>query len=352
MSTPTRRIDMKTALKDWKGKSYELWQWLIQHNVINRTDKYNHMQLIKLWLNYRAPYAATFADADLFKVALNDKRFIREATRNNNNDNSWQIYFNTMENQNAKRIARAARKTTVDDNNFSNFFRALTLANGDLHDLHNTTITVDDDHRDIFAEHFKDLLYKTNPKDAHILIQFDAELPSGTEVQEIRRFNLEDIESIINIIENMGIENEEDVGYELGKITKFADVNRVTIIDIDQLPLEMRPGKRRTPAFFSWLIKHSPFDLSRYQIYENIEDIDTELCFIHSLRMQGVDPSICDAISLDLKNIKTVTLKTVEHIADKYHLHINVKAVYEDKTMMQSERYKYCRTKKRSFDFR
>ena len=100
MWSPTRRVDMKTALRDWKHKSWELQQWLLQRNLINSNDRFNIMRGVSLWLNYREPTAADFADSDLLRVALNEKRFAREAARNNNSDDSsWQNIFNIMEKQ-------------------------------------------------------------------------------------------------------------------------------------------------------------------------------------------------------------------------------------------------------------
>ena len=116
----------------------------------------------------------------------------------------------------------------------------------------------------------------------------------------------------------MGYEMDDNLGYELGKISSHSTIVGITIIDINSLPDDLKLTKKRvTPGFFNWLIKPSPFDLSRYQIYSKIDDIDVEPCFIHSLRMKGVDNLILKNIKYDLEGIQFVTLKTIEHIAEK-----------------------------------
>lgn len=289
------------ALNYWSGKSDELKQWLIEHNLMSRSEKYYIRRAVSLWLANSNPEAATFAEGDMFKSLFNEKRLMREHER-----------------------------TRVQDNNFADFFKVMEIANSNLRDFHNTEIT-NDDLKSLKVDSFKQALYRDGLQGRRIAIKITAELPGGTEVEEVRDIKLENIEEIIRILNNMGVEMEEDLGYELGKITKSVEIKKVQILDLNQLPAHMRSGKRRTPGFFSWLVKPSPFDLRRYQMYENVEEVDTELCFIHALRMKGVDPTICNAISLDLKDIDTVTLRTVEHIADKYKLHINVKAVYPTK---------------------
>ena len=137
---------------------------------------------------------------------------------------------------------------------------------------------------------------------------------------------------------------EEDLGYELGQITSEAKMLQIQIIDLDQLPNEARMARRRmplrgpehgvrriAPGFFNWTIHKNPFDLSRYQIYQDYNDINPELCFIHALREKGINELLLSNISKDLNGIERVTLQTLEFIACKYSIFIRVRAVYPDK---------------------
>ena len=324
MWEPSRKIDMKTALSDWRGKAWELEKWLRRKGLLRQSDKFNMMRGVSLWLKYEEPTAATFADADLFRL-LNEKRLMREARRATEATEETANLLRTINETRLMREARRLEESTESTANYAPFFKLMQAA-GNLSEFHNMVVEPDE-MKYYIADAFKKALEKEGLR-GETLVELEAELPSGATTKEVRRVNIENLDEIIRILENMGMETEEDLGYELGKITKYAEIKKATILDVKQLPTRLRPGKRRTPGFFSWLIKPSPFDLTRYQIYENIEDVDTEMCFLHALRMKGLDTATLTNISIDLKDIKTVTLATVEQMANKYNLHINVKAVY------------------------
>ena len=291
--------DFNEAFRFWTGKSKQLKQLLVENGLMRRDEKFNFRRAVSLYANHNFE-AADFADASLMRSVTNDITMNRARARYESNDE------------------------------FTPYLAAMNIATSNLNEFHHQTINVEDNelYLQAFRDRLRELLYTADIDRMNIQLVFRAELPNGDIVSEVRKLTSKVLAQLIHIIDNLGIMEEEDLGYELGLITNFAMLKSIEVIDGNQ---QVNARKRRAPGFFSWLIKPSPFDLSRYQIYSNFEDIDTEQCFIHSLRMKGVDESIINAISLDLADIKNVTLKTVEHIAEKYGLHINVKAVYPDK---------------------
>lgn len=210
----------------------------------------------------------------------------------------------------------------------NNLYNILNVSNLTLKDFHHKTIDPDNLPE---AYQLLNLLKNTDPSTTNIIFRFNAELPDGTIVGEWRYFTIDSFNLISRIIENDCLMFEEDLGYDLGMITTEAKLISIEIIDLDQ-DSNSRRRRRRTMGFFNWLIKSNPFDLSRYQIYQKFEDIDPELCFIHSLREKGVNEDIISNISNDLNEIERITLETVEFIANKYNLFIEVNAVYPDKS--------------------
>ena len=288
----------------WRGKSKFLKDWLIDHNFMNIDDRFYYFKAIKLFVdNYK-----------LYKNRQknnNKKYFSNSAIAN---------YLMFMNNSKVQK-----EKINLDKSIDNDFQEIMNASNLDLHDFHHKKLDPENIRE---AHQLINLLENTDPVSAHILFIFKAELPDGTIVEECRRFSIESYKLISRIINNNCIMLEEDMGYDLGQITTEAKLISIEIIDLDQENISRR---RRTPGFFNWLIKSNPFDLSRYQIYQKFEDIDPELCFIHSLREKGVNEDIISNISNDLDGIERITLKTVEMIAEKYELFINIIAVYPDK---------------------
>ena len=288
----------------WRGKSKFLKNWLIDHNFMNRNDRFYYFRAIKLFVDNYKLYEN--------RHAKNNKKYFSNSAIAN--------YLMFMNNSKVQK-----EKINLDNSIDNDFQEIMNVSNLDLHDFHHKKLDPENIRE---AHQLVNLLENTDPVSAHILFIFKAELPDGTIIDECRRFTIESYKLISRIINNNCIMLEEDLGYDLGQITTEAKLISIEIIDLDQ---ENISRNRRTPGFFNWLIKSNPFDLSRYQIYQKFEDIDPELCFIHSLREKGVGEDVISNISNDLEGIERITLKTVEMIAEKYKLFINVIAVYPDK---------------------
>lgn len=297
-------MQFKTAAQNfWRGKSKFLKNWLIDHNFMNKNDRFYYFKAIKLFVdNYK-----------LYKnrhKKNNKKYFSNSAIAN---------YLMFMDNSKVQK-----EKINLDKSIDNNLQEIMNASNLDLHDYHHKKLDPENIRE---AHQLVNLLENTDPVSAHILFIFKAELPDGTIIDECRRFTIESYKLISRIINNNCIMLEEDLGYDLGQITTEAKLISIEIVDLDQEKII----RRRNMGFFNWIIKSNPFDLSRYQIYQNFEDIDPELCFIHALREKGVNELTLSNISNDLEGIERITLKTVEMIAEKYDLFINIKAVYPDK---------------------
>lgn len=299
-------MDFKNASENfWRGKSNFLKDWLIKHNFMNIYDRFYYFKGIKLFVdNYKLLYEKRHKNS-------NKEYFSNSAIAN---------YLMFMNNSKVKKEKINLDKTI--DVDFQEIMKASNLT---LQDFHHKKLDPENIRE---AQQLINILENTDPVNAHILFIFKAELPDGSIVEECRRFSIESYKLISKIINNNYIIIEEDLGYDLGQISTEARLISIEIIDLDQ---EHISRNRRTPGFFNWLIKSNPFDLSRYQIYQNFEDIDPELCFIHALREKGVNEDIISNISNDLDGIERITLKTVEMIAEKYELFINIKAIYPDK---------------------
>ena len=286
-------------------------------NLIRKIDYSNNLMR---FVNDEKVIAKTFDKID--KMVDNDDYFYNPL-RFINDEKNISRSFN--------RIDKFMNKD--ESNDWNQFLNIMNSTNLSLSELHNQTISIYDTVDNYKIEAIKNLIQNINLSKEKILIKIDALTPGNDKpISEFRRLTGENILKLIDIIDNMGYEMDDNLGYELGKISSHSTIVGITIIDINSLPDDLKLTKKRvTPGFFNWLIKPSPFDLSRYQIYSKIDDIDVEPCFIHSLRMKGVDNLILKNIKYDLEGIQFVTLKTIEHIAEKYNLHINVKGVYPDK---------------------
>ena len=77
-----------------------------------------------------------------------------------------------------------------------------------------------------------------------------------------------------------------------------------------------------------------PISLERYQIPTKQEDIYKfeyiENCFVHALRMYGIDNKICDDITLSLKS-ELLPQKDIKQICEKYKLYVTIKSLTSSK---------------------
>lgn len=92
---------------------------------------------------------------------------------------------------------------------------------------------------------------------------------------------------------------------------------------------------RRGAEAFPFLLIDDTLDLSRYQIYSKIEDIDETPCFVYALRQSAIDRSTLASIEKDVASIKRIEFTAIKMLAEKYKLNIVITQVYvqEDKTI-------------------
>ena len=307
---------MQAAAAQWKGKSAQLRSYLRTHHI---PISNNYLSNVSKFVDYKRNKAR---QVDLEPELMNNlfNRFEKAASRQ------------------ARRQEPAGKAPLklLSDENIRRTFKRLDLATKDLHSLHDLKIKFDDEDKK-FAEEVADKLYElmkdANPAENRILFEFTCQLPDGTIKTEYLRFNENDVQWLHDVIYNLSLEEEVESSYELGKIVDMYLIKEVRIIDIDQLSDQRAHGKPRVAhAFFRYLIKPGFGSLERYQIYSRIEDIDSTPCFIHSLKMKGVDQKVLNAIAKDMNGIHTITIKGIEHIAKKYSLSIWLRYVYEKGT--------------------
>lgn len=354
-------MDYNAARKRWSGKSDRLRQLVYSKNWYDK-PRYNYLHAVSIWLQHQKSHkphpvnniadseapisrlmiaekqltrahnkqATPYNNANVLRF-VSDKYLSRQARRAEvvpNNANVLRLF-------NDKHLARQARheEQTPDNDTeeMETFLETLDVMGKSLKDMHNTEINldVDEKHRNLIGSHLRTILGNSNPSDTHILIEFRFTDEYGYPHMECRMFNYKNLEFIMNTIAKLGTDEEEDLGYELGSASTFAQITSIKIIDVDQLDEYQRPGYRKR-RFFNWLTLEN-YHLERYQIYHKLEDVDDETCFIHCLRECGVDKSILDSIKFDIEKIDGVTTTAIDHIANKYNLHLRIATVYPEK---------------------
>ncbi len=99
-------------------------------------------------------------------------------------------------------------------------------------------------------------------------------------------------------------------------------VHRISIMNLDLAPIDMQPGrKKRSLAYWPYVFT-GPEDLSPYQVFHSVDEIDTTNCFIYALKQLGVAGTTLINIETDIAGKKFVELPTIKRIAEKYGLNI------------------------------
>ena len=118
-------------------------------------------------------------------------------------------------------------------------------------------------------------------------------------------------------------------------LNKHNNINTITIVDMDILR-EYRNKKLNKSSvfegrFFSYLLTTDLFDLSEFQIYNKLEDIDRMNCFIFALKQSGkVSDNIINALINDIPQNQYISKKAITFYANKYNLNIRMLVYYEN----------------------
>ena len=99
-----------------------------------------------------------------------------------------------------------------------------------------------------------------------ILVKLDVIMPDGVSVSEHLRLNNNNIENILKLIDNMGYEIDEDLGYEIGKISNFATVTGITLIDINLLPNNSKNNRKRISVSQNPGVQLIPIEIAVYLV--------------------------------------------------------------------------------------
>lgn len=122
-----------------------------------------------------------------------------------------------------------------------------------------------------------------------------------------------------------------------GSDIAFMDVINAQIVkSIELTRLEKPDHSKKSGKFFPYLLEYKDFDLSRYQIFSKLDNkiikhINTENCFIHSLRLANVNDYILEQIKLYVRNTY-VSIVSVKKLANEFKLRIQVRTLTGRKT--------------------
>ena len=235
----------------------------------------------------------------------------------------------------------------VKDDLTSRFLRTVDFVERlNLSDLHEVTFdlaNMDPMTMRMFGNRFMELMEETyDEKDekykTRILIQMDVVDADGTKAQIFRNISRKNIRFFKKMFKNngeyvkfMNIGNPSDIEW----MAKKVKILNMTIYDIDQLPDELKEYEFNDGAYWNWYLDtdRPEFDLSKFQIFKNEDEIDDECCLVYALRKSGlVKPSILNDIARDLFGKKYIETSTVKHIAEKYMLNIHLVIAEEHRT--------------------
>ena len=205
----------------------------------------------------------------------------------------------------------------------------------EIRDFHEQEIHCNTDIRnktfnELMAEQFKNVCLNT-PGNANVL--FVVKLANGG--QGYFRLNKQNIDFVAALIESGGnyvdtIDYKTD-GSDIDWYGEEMQIESIKIIDIDQLPDDLKKYhiKKNVQGFFPYILTTNKFgDLSKYQMFQEHQERNDELCLIYALRMAGLDELTLLNISHDLETFPFVTNSGIKYIAEKYDLHIMLGTVY------------------------
>ena len=235
----------------------------------------------------------------------------------------------------------------VQDDFTSRFLRSVDFVeNLTLSDLHEMTFdlsSMDPLTMRLFGNRFMELMETTLDESSgkykkRIAIHMDVIDYDGTKANIIRNISRKNIRFFKKMFKNngeyvkfMNIGNPSDIEW----MAKKVKVLNMTIYDIDQLPDELKEYEFNDGAYWNWYLDtdRPEFDLSKFQIFKNEDEIDDECCLVYALRKSGlVKPSILNDIARDLFGKKYIETSTVKHIAEKYMLNIHLVIAEEHRT--------------------
>ena len=235
--------------------------------------------------------------------------------------------------------AREATQIKLKNSQFINSLNEIDSINS-INDIHNTPIDLRNKSSIYKQLLFSKLRYIVGKQLASKKIKAIIELDNGETVPMTlndNNFNMFD-----DITRNEGIYDEiikNAPGVEeYLDLNKHNNINTITIVDMDILReyRNKKLGKTRGKGvfegrFFSYLLTTDLFDLSEFQIYNKLEDIDRMNCFIFALKQSGkVSDNIINALINDIPQNQYISKKAITFYANKYNLNIRMLVYYEN----------------------
>ena len=194
-----------------------------------------------------------------------------------------------------------------------------------------------------FGKRFINLCEKVNPRTTVVICRLTLSNASGFTNNVWLTISKDNIKFLKNIFKHRGrfIDFENKLKFLSGITGSDVDFG-TNEWNVDNIEIYANPrkGKYREGAFFPYLLNLDSepdefkkcFDLSRYQVYSNGEDIDHLNCFIYSLIMSGLSAKLIQYIRLDTEHKRYIEFTTIKHIAEKYKLNIFIRNVEEKST--------------------
>lgn len=249
--------------------------------------------------------------------------------------------INASENYNNDSFARDFMSAVNENENLT--FRDLHMKSFDLDEMSNLTMRM-------FGDKFVELMNEEKnrlKRDSYpsIMLQLDVIDGNGNDFTIFRNITDGNIKFFKKIFKNNGVyEHFENIANisDTDWVSNKVKINKITILDISQLPKKKRTYIKKNGGHWNWLFDCDLdcFDLSRYQIYKSIDEIDDTNCLVFALKQSGkVSDSILNDIKRDIGDKKYVELDTVKFIARKYKLNIWVYVV--EKTIRPVQKIEY-----------
>ena len=119
-------------------------------------------------------------------------------------------------------------------------------------------------------------------------------------------------------------------GSDIDWLTDDLEMVSFEIIDIDQMPDDIKKRHIRRGGYFEWQLNSDQTDLERYQLYPiTAESIPKTNCFVYALEQSGqIDPVKMSSIKYDFQDIPMVTTDAIKHICEKYEIGVTLVTVY------------------------
>lgn len=328
-----------------RGNNFTNAQTLADYYIANPKDNSVASKINQLFNMYESMPKNQHKDLTSYydKLASRNRRIQhkREEGIQGRNLRSLFNQMNASDNYNNDAFAKDFIQTIndVEDIHMSD----LHMKSFDLNDMSNIYMRM-------FGNRFVELMNEeknNNKKNSYpsIMLQLEVTDGNGNEFTLYRNITDENIKFFKKLFKNNGVyEHFENIANDSDTdwVSKKVEVNKITIIDINKLPKQKRNYIKKNGAHWNWLFNCDLdcFDLSRYQIYKTIDEIDDTNCLVFALKQSGkVNESILNDIKRDVGDKKYIELDTVKFIARKYKLNIWVYVV--EKTIRPAQKIEF-----------